>query len=277
MIIRNGSHDYHNGLQALIFDWAGTLVDFGSSAPAFVFIEAFRKHGVTVTNEQARIPMGKHKRLHTQLILEMEPISQQFRDKHGRDFTDADVEQIYQDSIPLQIETLPKFATPTPHAAETIAWARENGLKVGSNTGYIRSMMDALQPGAAEHGVIPDFIVTSDETPQGRPSPFMIYQNMMELNVWPSLACVKIGDTVVDMEEGHAAGCWTVGVALTGNFVGRTKDEFDTLSAEEVDALRANAKEAFDAAGAHYVIDDLSELPKVVEAINARLAKGERP
>ena len=31
------------------------------------------------------------------------------------------------------------------------------------------------------------------------------------------------------------------------------------------------------AAGAHYVVDTLADLPEVIADINARLAKGERP
>jgi phosphonoacetaldehyde hydrolase len=54
-------------IQAVIFDWAGTMIDFGSFAPMGVFVEAFRKFGVEATIEEARAPdghaeMGPHQR-----------------------------------------------------------------------------------------------------------------------------------------------------------------------------------------------------------------------
>ncbi|TVN12825.1 phosphonoacetaldehyde hydrolase, partial [Vibrio cholerae] len=30
-------------IQAVIFDWAGTIVDFGSFAPTSIFVEAFKQ------------------------------------------------------------------------------------------------------------------------------------------------------------------------------------------------------------------------------------------
>ncbi|MCG6438220.1 phosphonoacetaldehyde hydrolase, partial [Vibrio parahaemolyticus] len=30
----------HSPIQAVIFDWAGTIVDFGSFAPTTIFVEA---------------------------------------------------------------------------------------------------------------------------------------------------------------------------------------------------------------------------------------------
>ena len=43
-------------LEAVIFDWAGTLVDFGSFAPTKVFVDAFAQFGVEMSLEVARAP-----------------------------------------------------------------------------------------------------------------------------------------------------------------------------------------------------------------------------
>ena len=48
-------------LQAAIFDWAGTVVDFGSFAPTQIFVEAFGEFDVHVSIEEARGPMGMGK------------------------------------------------------------------------------------------------------------------------------------------------------------------------------------------------------------------------
>ena len=49
-------------VDAVIFDWAGTVVDFGSRAPAGAFVEVFRRHGVAISIAEARGPMGSEKR-----------------------------------------------------------------------------------------------------------------------------------------------------------------------------------------------------------------------
>ncbi|STS78960.1 phosphonoacetaldehyde hydrolase [Klebsiella pneumoniae] len=48
-----------NRISALILDWAGTTVDFGSFAPTQIFVEAFRQaFDIEITLEEARVPMG---------------------------------------------------------------------------------------------------------------------------------------------------------------------------------------------------------------------------
>ena len=61
-------------LQAVIFDWAGTLVDFGSLAPTQIFVEAFASFGITITLAQARGPMGLSKWQHIHELLQDEGI-----------------------------------------------------------------------------------------------------------------------------------------------------------------------------------------------------------
>ena len=51
-------------IKAVIFDWAGTMVDFGCMAPVQALIDAFAVHGVTITPAQARRDMGRAKRDH---------------------------------------------------------------------------------------------------------------------------------------------------------------------------------------------------------------------
>ena len=45
-------------LQAVVFDWAGTVIDFGSQAPMGAFVELFRRHGVEIGIDEARVPGG---------------------------------------------------------------------------------------------------------------------------------------------------------------------------------------------------------------------------
>jgi beta-phosphoglucomutase-like phosphatase (HAD superfamily) len=54
-----------NKIKAVIFDWAGTTVDYGSFAPVKGFVDGFKSIGFDITNEMAREPMGLLKIDHT--------------------------------------------------------------------------------------------------------------------------------------------------------------------------------------------------------------------
>jgi phosphonoacetaldehyde hydrolase len=82
---------------------------------------------------------------------------------------------------------------------------------------------------------------------------------------------------VPDVEAGLNAEVWTVAVSQTGNEVGLSEAEFAALPVAEQEAKRRKARATLAAAGAHYVIDGVWELPTVVEEVNARLQRGEQP
>ena len=88
---------------------------------------------------------------------------------------------------------------------------------------------------------------------------------------------VKVDDTGVGIAEGLNAGCWTVAVAVSGNAFGLNPGDTASLSPEEYGAMRAAAYADLRRTGAHYVIDSVADLDEVVDAIEGRLARGERP
>jgi phosphonoacetaldehyde hydrolase len=100
---------------------------------------------------------------------------------------------------------------------------------------------------------------------------------MIQLNVWPAAACVKVDDTVPGIDEGRNAGMWTVAVALTGNELGLAVEELTALSEDELKVRRTAAYDRLRAAGAHYVIDGIGQLIPVIEDIERRLALGAVP
>ena len=264
-------------LKAVILDWAGTTVDYGCMAPAAVFIEIFRQHGVDVTMAQARAPMGMFKKDHIRAITRMEPVAAQWQAAHGRPCSEAEVEAMYHDFVQLQLAVIAEHADVIPGVVETIADFRQHGLKIGSTTGYTRAIMDALGPLAAQHGYAPDAVVCADEVPAGRPLPWMCYLNQIQLNIYPGEVCVKIGDTVPDIEEGLNAGMWTIGVVKCGNEIGLSESDLAQLPPSEVEARLTAGHQHLREAGAHYTVDGLNEVPPLIDAINERLACSERP
>ena len=268
---------YRGKLQAAIFDWAGTVLDFGCLAPAVTFIEGFKREGVAISVQEAREPMGAHKRVHIEKILAMEPVRQRWIAKHGKPPADADVERLYQAFIPLQIQCLSDYSTLIPGTLEVVGKLRARGCKIGATTGYSTEMTAVNLKDAARQGYKPDHAVSATEVPAGRPFPHMCLENVIHLGVSTVEACVKIDDTRPGIEEGLSAGMWTIGVAVSGNEVGLSLKEWKKLSKVEQAPRRAAAYERLAQSGAHYVVDSIADIMPCIDDIEARLAQGERP
>jgi phosphonoacetaldehyde hydrolase len=264
-------------VQAVVFDWAGTTVDHGSLAPMGVFVEAFRQFGVEITIDEARGPMGMAKRPHVAALLALPRVADAWRARHGRAPTEADIDAVYDVFVPMNVEVAARYADLIPGTAETVAALRSRGIKIGSSTGYTREIMARILPVAAAQGYAPDSLVCTGDTPAGRPAPFMLYKAFLELAVWPAWACVKVDDTEVGIAEGLNGGCWTVGVAVTGNVFGLSLEDTRALPKAEFALRREAAHARLREAGAHFVIDGIADLVPVIDTIEARLARGERP
>lgn len=268
---------YNGPVQAVVLDWAGTAVDYGSFAPTAVFLRLFENQGIQITAEDARSGMGLMKKDHLRTILARPAVAEAWAKVHGAPCSEADVDNLFNNFIPMQLSVLIDYAQPIPGLLEVVAELHERGIKIGSTTGYIRSMMDVLGPKAREAGYAPDCIVCPDEVPNGRPYPWMCYTNAMRLGVYPMQALVKVGDTLVDIEEGLNAGMWSVGLSQTGNLLGMREEEINALSKKDLKEANRRVAARLYQAGAHFVIDGIWDLPKVVNTINARLADGEMP
>ena len=267
----------HPPLTAVVFDWAGTILDFGSCAPMGAFVRLFEKFGIDLTVAEARGPMGMAKWDHIHTLGTLPHIAAQWQERHGRAFSNADVDHLYEVFTPMNAAVVADFADFIPGAVEMVDTLRSRGLKIGSTTGYNRPIMEVLVPIAAAGGYVPDNLVCAGDLAAGRPSPLMMYRTFADIGVWPPCTVVKVDDTGVGIEEGRNAGCWTVGVAVSGNALGLTLPEWNALGAQEQDRLRAEATASLRAAGADYVIDSVAQLLPVIDAIEAQLRAGVRP
>ncbi|WP_256829457.1 phosphonoacetaldehyde hydrolase [Pseudomonas sp. Pse1] len=264
-------------LQAVVLDWAGTVVDFGSFAPTQIFVEAFAEFGVAVSLEEARGPMGMGKWDHIRTLCNQPQIAERYRAAFDRLPTDDDVTALYERFMPLQIEKIALHSALIPGALEAIAALREQGLKIGSCSGYPAVVMAKVVELARENGYVADHVVATDEVPNGRPYPAQALANVIALGVSDVAACVKVDDTWPGILEGRAAGMWTVALTCSGNALGLTYEQFQALPAERLAEERARISRIFEGSRPHYLIDTIAELPAVIEQINARLARGETP
>lgn len=268
---------YRGPLKAILLDWAGTTMDYGCYAPALVFVQVYQNRGVPISVDEARVPMGAHKKVHIRKISQMDSVRERWKQAHGTPPNEDDVEGMFQDFIPLQMNVLADYADLIPGTLDALKDFRQRGLKIGSTTGYTRQMMDLLLAEAKKRGYEPDSTVCATDVPEGRPAPFMCLQNMINLQVYPPEAVVKVGDTLPDIDEGLNAGMWTVGLAKTGNEIGLNEQELAKLPQSELEAKLQRAYTRMAQSGAHYVVDGIWDVPSVLDRINARLAQGERP
>ena len=255
--------------KAVVFDWAGTVVDFGSFAPMGVFVKAFAEFGVEVTIAEARAPMGAAKWDHIRTMMDMPAVAARWQAKFGAPPSDADVDRVYAVFVPMNERVAADYADLVPGTIEMVAYLRGKGIKIGSTTGYTRSIMENVLPVAAANGYSPDNLVCSDDIAEQRPGPLGMYQCFVDLVAYPPQAVIKVDDTEPGIAEGVSAGCVTVGVALSGNYVGKTVTELAAMTADQVDALRRPAVAKLKAAGADHVIDTVADLPALIDRLEA--------
>ena len=254
-----------NNIKCVIFDWAGTTVDFGCFAPVNVFIQIFKNAGIDVTNEEARLPMGMLKIDHIREMLKMERIRNEWKFKYKRDFTEEDVNNLYKEFEPALLKSLKDYTDIKPNVLETINTLRKRGIKIGSTTGYTDKMMEIVVKEAEKKGYSPDFYITPDSTNSlGRPYPYMIFRNMEELKILSPKEIIKVGDTNSDILEGKNAGVTTVGITVGSSNMGLSKEEYDSLSDSKKREARERVREGFLNIGADHVIDDIREICNLI-------------
>jgi phosphonoacetaldehyde hydrolase len=253
-------------IDLVIFDWAGTLVDFGCRAPLAAFLDAFAHIGLPISEAVARGPMGSHKRDHVREIVYSADVAERARRLLHRAPDDAFVESIYADFCVRLPALLPHYAAPIPGAVDTLRWLTSRNIRVGSTTGYTRAMMDTLEPLARAAGIAPEFIVCADEVSQGRPAPWACFRIAESCGVYPLKRAVKVGDTPADMLEGRNAGMWCVGLTECGNEVGLSAAQLTALSPDDRAERAATAADRLRGAGAHVTLASVAELPAWIDA-----------
>ena len=253
-------------IRLVIFDWAGTTIDFGSQAPLAAFQSVFAKNGVEVSSDEARAPMGMNKRDHFVAMLNNPSIAERWQERHGRSWTEPDVDRMYEQFIPVQLDEIDKHAELIPGTMPVIAELRDRGIKIGASTGYFSQAAEIVLRSAAESGYVPDANVCADDVVKGRPAPWMIFRLMETLDVFPPASVVKVGDTLADIEAGIAAGCWTIGICDSSSLMGLSNSDYDALPEDQRKSLLDDVSKRFRKAGAHAVIDSIRDLPTAIDA-----------
>ncbi len=273
--IRN--RPYTGPVRAVVFDWAGTAVDYGSIGPVAVFLKVFEQFGVPVTAAEARRFMGLAKKDHIREMCRIPSVKERWAAHHGRAPEAADVDRMYRETERQMVAAVADTAVPIEGLLDAVSALRNRGIRIGSSTGYTAPMMAELVPAAAAGGYSPDVVICSSDVPAGRPYPWMCFLNAVELEIYPLEAMVKIGDTISDIAEGLNAGMWTIGLTRTGNELGLTEEETRSLPSSALDQRLTEIRRRFEEAGAHYTAEGIWAVMPLIDSINDRLARGEQP
>jgi phosphonoacetaldehyde hydrolase len=258
-------------LRAVILDWAGTTVDHGSVAPVLALQSLFLRHDIALSSENARKDMGLLKLDHIRSILALPNIRTEWHEKTGRFPGEAEVVSLFGEFGILQLEIVAQHSQVIAGVADTVQHWQQRGLRIGSTTGYTREMLDPVLIQARKDGYCPDASVCPDEVGAGRPLPWMLARNVQLLDVYPPSSCVKIGDTVSDIEEGRNAGMWTIGLTRTGNLVGLDADAWTALPEDQKSERIRCAEEQLLGAGADFVAEDLPACDPILDLIDEQL------
>ena len=249
-------------IKAIILDWAGTTVDFGSITPIVAFKEVLEEYTKqSVPKAVIQKYMGLKKIDHVKKVLADINIPYTETDLVNiMEKIDEKIRQVAVDKTVLIDGTL-----------EFQEYLKSKSIKLGSNTGYTRNMMNVIEAIAEKQGYKPDCTLASDEASAGRPYPWSCFNIAEKLNVFPMSSCVKMGDNIVDIEEGLNANMWSVGIVESSNLIGISEEELNKHPDKE--ELINSAKDKLLKAGAHLVIRTIKQAPEAVDLIEAYIAK----
>jgi phosphonoacetaldehyde hydrolase len=265
-----------NPIAAVVFDWAGTVVDHGSLAPIRTLQRVFAQRSIEVAEEVARRDMGLAKREHIRSLLAEPEVASLWQSRYHRTASESDVNALYAEFVPLQTNCLLEYSQVIEGVVPVVEELRARKIRIGGTTGYTRAMMSTLEVQARSQGYSPDRYLCPEDAGAGRPHPFMCYRLAAEF-LAPLGACVKVGDTLSDIDEGRNAGTWTVGVLRTGNMIGLSAEDWTNLPTREQEEKLTRAESLMRQRRAHYVVNSVAELLPVLDEIAQRIRAGVRP
>lgn len=226
--------------QLVVFDMAGTTIQDNSNV-AEAFMYAMQKHGYPISKQQADKVMGYKK---------MIAINDLLQSNYPGSIIESEnlINEIHDTFIETMIDFYEhaKEILPMESAESIFTWLQDNDIKVALNTGFSKLITDTIMERVGWHdNSLIDFIISSDEVENGRPSADMIQAIMKATGIIDASTVVKVGDTEVDIAEGRTAGCGLVVSVTTGSF---TREELQTYQPD-------------------VIIDDLKELPLLLKPV----------
>jgi len=256
-------------IQAVIFDWAGTTIDYGSRAPIVAFQKAFENVGIKISEAEIRQDMGLDKYTHIHKIINLPAVQNDWQARFQVLPTSDDCDRIYLDFKDILLASLTDFAQLKPGMTATIDYMNTNQIAYGTTTGYDAEMLAIVLPIAANQGYQPTVNITSEQTNGiGRPAPAMLELACDQLEIKDYTTVLKVGDSINDILEGQNADAITVGLIDGSNLMGLSQTEFEALTTAEQTELRMKITAQYEAVGADHILQSMADLPALIDMIN---------
>ncbi|MFD1393741.1 phosphonoacetaldehyde hydrolase [Lacticaseibacillus jixianensis] len=253
-------------IEAVIFDWAGTTIDYGSRAPLLAFQQTFASFGVDLAEATIRRDMGMDKMAHIHQLLKDERVRTTLAGRLNQTSVDDLAVSIFAAFKRNLLAVLPTRAALKPGVRDLIAYLEANNIAYGTTSGYDADMIAALLPLVAAQGYHPQVNITAADTGIGRPDPAMNRLAMGRLNVHDPARTIIVGDTLNDIRAAQAAGANAVGVIEGANLLALGQDQWAALPTAERQALRLAARRQYAAAGADLIVDNARDLMKLMQS-----------
>ena len=274
------TRNYYGKLRGCIFDWSGTLIDKYSIAPVRSLIDTFRDFKIDVTGDDVRSAMGIRKDEHIKDILNKEHVKSQWMKLYKVPPTNTNFEELNLHYQMKQLDTISEYTEIIPGVRSQLLYFKNNRrLLFGGTTGFYNNITEKIKEDIRKQGLILDAFVSGDDVKNGsRPNPFMLFRCMELLGISNVRSVLKVDDTIAGVQEGLNAGVWTVGVARYSNYMNiHSLDDLEKIDINDYNERVRYSYQKLLHSGAHYVINDLSELDNVIRDINSRLKRGESP
>ena len=198
-----------DAIDLVVFDMAGTTIE-DSGQVLGAFLEALRENRIDVSADEVREWMGAPKR---------QVVSFFVRARFGEADPDNDtrIERTYADLCRiLESRYANDGVRAIPGAEQTFEWLREREIKIALTTGFYRKVRDIILCATGWGDDLIDASICSDDVPQGRPAPYMIFRVMEMTGVTDVRRVVKVGDATLDLLAGVNAGVRGVVGVLSG-------------------------------------------------------------
>jgi phosphonatase-like hydrolase len=222
-------------INLVVFDMAGTTVN-EDNVVYKTLQQAINKKGYHFSLDQVLAEgAGREKSEAIKSILDV------FEGINDKDL----VENIYEDFITLLAKAYEDIQVfPQPNAEQLFRLLRERNIRIVLNTGYDAETAESLITKLGwKKGIEFDSLISSSDVEKNRPDPEMIDLAMDIYGIQDPKKVIKVGDSIIDIEEGQNAGCGlNIGI---------------TTGAHSYQQLRS--------ANPDYIIHDLLELVPIID------------
>jgi len=254
-------------IRACIFDLGGTIVDRYSRTPFLSLKNSFQRRNIKIDDRLIFKDMGMHKLEHIQEILKDPYVCLDWMNKYGHVPNHGEEKEIYNDFNKIQKQNTIEYMDIIPETKKTLYYLRDKRIRTGVTTGFNKEIMDIVKNKLCDNKIyIDNYVSSTCLNRPARPHPYMIYENMEQLQIKNPKSVIKVDDTQIGIKEGKNAGCITVGVYKWSTYM-KVYDNYNLIG-DEYDYKLSESKKILSEANPDFLIKSLDELPRIIRFLN---------